>query len=98
MNPSETMLLVMVVPTLAPMMIGTALCKVIDPEATNATTSDVVVELLCNIAVISSPMNRPVNGFAVAARIVSATFLPMCCSEEIIKSRENRKRTNAPMM
>lgn len=92
------MVLVMVVPTLAPIIIGIALCKVIDPEATRATTKEVVVELLCSIAVINKPMNNPVKGFAVANKIVSATFFPTCCSDDVIKSRANKKRMNAPRM
>jgi len=36
----------MVVPILAPMMMGTAPSSVSDPDATKATVSDVVVELL----------------------------------------------------
>jgi hypothetical protein len=69
---------------------------VIDPEATSATTSEVVVELLCSIAVISRPINKPVKGFEVANKIVSATFLPICCSEEVIRSSENKNKKNAP--
>lgn len=46
MKPNETMVLVMVVPTLAPIIMGMALSKVIEPEATKATTMAVVVELL----------------------------------------------------
>ena len=65
-NPSDTIVLVMVVPTLAPIMIGIPLSSVIDPEATRATTRAVVVELLWIIAVISNPMNKAVNGFEVA--------------------------------
>lgn len=65
-NPKDTMVLVIVVPTLAPMIIGMALSSVIDPEATNATTSAVVVELLWIMAVISKPMKSAVNGFEVA--------------------------------
>ena len=86
----------MVVPILAPMIIGTALCKVMDPEATSATTIDVVVELLCNIAVMRSPMNNPINGLEVANKMVSATFLPKCCRDDVIKSRENKNRIKAP--
>lgn len=71
-------MLVMVVPTFAPIMIGIALSNVIAPEATNATTSDVVVELLCSIAVMSKPMNKPANGFDVANKMVSATLPPRC--------------------
>jgi hypothetical protein len=97
-KPRETIVLVIVVPTLAPIIIGIALCRVREPEATRATTTDVVVELLCNIAVINKPINRPVNGFEVANRIVSVTFFPMYCNDEVIRSRANRKRTNAPRM
>ena len=92
------MVLVMVVPTFAPIIIGTALCKVMDPEATKATTSDVEVELLCNIAVISSPIKSPLKGLAVANKIVSATFLPTCCKEEVIRSNANKKSSSAPRM
>lgn len=46
MNPSETIVLVIVVPTFAPMMIGMALSMVMEPDATSATTNAVVVELL----------------------------------------------------
>ena len=46
MKPIETMVLVIVVPTFAPIMMGMALSMVIEPEATNATTIAVVVELL----------------------------------------------------
>ena len=95
-KPRETIVLVIVVPMLAPMIIGTALCRVIEPEATSATTSEVVVELLCNIAVIRSPMNSPVNGLDVANKMVSATFLPRCCRDDVIKSRENKNKINAP--
>jgi len=72
------MALVMVVPTLAPIMMGMELCTVMEPEATSATTSDVVVELLWSMAVISRPMKRPLNGLAVASRMVSAMLLPRC--------------------
>ena len=96
MKPRETIVLVIVVPMLAPMIIGTAPCNVIEPEATRATTSEVVVELLCNIAVIRSPMNKPVNGLEVANKMVSATFLPKCCRDDVIRSRENKNKINAP--
>mgnify|MGYP003536073844 CR=1 FL=1 len=67
-----------------------------EPEATRATTREVVVELLCSMAVIRRPINNPVKGFEVASRIVSATSFPICCSEEVIRSRENRNKRNAP--
>lgn len=83
---------------MAPMIMGMAASKVMEPDATSATTSDVVVELLCNMAVISSPMNNPVNGLAVASKIVSAKFCPACCREAVISSMANKKRTKAPKM
>lgn len=78
MNPRETMVLVMVVPTFAPIIMGMALCSVIEPEATKATTNAVVVELLWIMAVISNPINNAVNGLDVAKIMVSAADLLMC--------------------
>lgn len=65
-KPNETIVLVIVVPTFAPIMIGMPLSSVMDPEATNATTSAVVVELLWIMAVINNPINNAVNGLEVA--------------------------------
>lgn len=92
------MVLVMVVPILAPIIIGMALSKAIEPEATSATTIAVVVELLWIIAVISSPMKRPVKGLDVARIMVSAADLPRCCKEAIIRSSANTNSTNVPMI
>lgn len=97
-NPSETMVLVMVVPTLAPMIIGMALSMVMEPEATKATTRLVAVELLCSMAAISNPINNPVNGLEVARRIASAAVFPRCCRDEIIKSSANTNSTSVPSM
>ena len=71
MNASETIVLVIVVPMLAPITIGMALSTVIEPAATKAITSEVVVELLWNRAVMRIPINNPLNGFDVANSIVS---------------------------
>lgn len=98
MKPNDTIVLVMVVPTLAPIITGVAFSRVIEPEATRATVNAVVVELLCNMAVISRPMNKPVNGFAVANTIESIIFLPKCWSEAVIKSRANKNSRNVPTM
>jgi len=46
MKPSDIMVLVIVVPTLAPIIKGMALFKGMAPEATNATAIVVVAELL----------------------------------------------------
>ena len=72
------MVLVIVVPILAPMMMGTAPCKESEPEATKATVMEVVAELLCISAVTSNPINKPVKGLDVANRIVSETPAPNC--------------------
>lgn len=50
------------------------------------------------MAVTSKPMNNAVKGLDVACKMVSATFFPMCCSDDVIKSRANRKRMNAARM
>ena len=92
------MVLVMVVPILAPIMIGIAPRRETEPEATKATTMEVVVELLCRMAVTSNPMNKPVKGLVVANKIVSAAVFPRYCSEEIIKSRAKKNMSRAPMM
>lgn len=78
MNPNETIVAVIVVPTFAPIIMGMALSRVSAFDATNATTSDVVVELLCSMAVITRPMNSPVKGLDVANRMVSETFRFRC--------------------
>ncbi len=73
MKPRDTIAAVMVVPMFAPMIMGMALSSVSAPEETSATTRDVVVELLCNIAVITNPMNKHVNGYGVPKKIVTET-------------------------
>ncbi|GAA0892544.1 hypothetical protein GCM10009122_22230 [Fulvivirga kasyanovii] len=84
--------LVMVVPMLAPMIIGTASIKLIDPEATAATIKVVLVELLCIRAVISKPMKSPMNGFDAAFNMDSMASLPRCLNESLIRSIENKNR------
>lgn len=88
------MVLVIVVPMLAPIIIGTAPGSESVPDATSATVSEVVAELLWIMAVTNKPINNPVNGFDVASKIVSVTTVPNCCSDEIIKSRENKNTSN----
>jgi len=60
-----TILLVSVVPIFAPMIIGMACAKSIDPDATIATIMEVVVELLCIMAVVTIPMNKLIKGLLV---------------------------------
>ncbi|KXK25472.1 MAG: hypothetical protein UZ12_BCD005001615 [Bacteroidetes bacterium OLB12] len=98
MKPSETMVLVMVVPTLAPIIMGIALLSDIEPVAINATAMAVVAELLWMSAVTSKPMNKPVNGLDVVKTITSAASCPRCWSEDIMSSSAKRKISNAASM
>ena len=63
--------LVMVVPILAPITMGIVFSNVRDPEATAAITIEVVVEELCKIEVASNPINNPIIGFEVALMITA---------------------------
>ena len=67
--PSDTIVLVTVVPIFAPITIGIALSKEIVPAATMATTREVTVELLWIIAVVNIPIKKPTKGFDVASII-----------------------------
>jgi len=71
-----TSVFVTVVPMLAPMTIGMALRTLNAPEATNATTIEVVVEELCIMLVAKRPTNRPINGLDVVRIRYSANPLP----------------------
>lgn len=83
---------------LAPMMMGMAPRKEIEPDATSATTIDVVAELLCKMAATNNPINKPMKGLVVASRIVSAAVLPKYCSDEIIRSSAKKNMRSAPIM
>jgi hypothetical protein len=98
MKLSDTILLVSVVPIFAPMMIGIALCKSIDPEATSATIIEVVVELLCINAVTSSPIKRLIKGFAVTSRIEATVEAPMYPRDVTSRSIDVRNIARVPPM
>jgi len=72
-----TNILVIVVPILAPITIGMALLKVIEPVATAVTTIAVVVELLWIIAVMISPANSPMKGLDAALIIDLNELFPI---------------------
>lgn len=91
-------MLVIVVPTLAPMMIGTALSSEIDWDATSATAMDVVVELLCTMAVASTPMRKPVKGLDVATMIDSVAIGLSCLSADVIRSMAKRNNNSTAAM
>jgi len=65
MCPSDTRVLVTVVPILAPMMMGIAFLSVRKPEATRPTVMDVVVEELWIMLVTRIPIRRLANGLDV---------------------------------
>ena len=77
----ETIVLVMVVPMLAPMTMGMAPSMEIAPPATMPTISEVVVELLCTSDVARTPINSPTSGKEVAVRIFSENSFPNSLKE-----------------
>lgn len=83
--------LVIVVPMLAPIIIGTAVFRSIDDDATAVTIMAVVVELLCIKAVDNSPINRPINGLEAALIISSIAPSPVSLNDSPMRSRANRK-------
>ena len=63
--PNETSTLVILVPTLDPIMIGIAACTLKTPPATKTTVREVVVEELCRILVAKIPTKSPIKGSKV---------------------------------
>ena len=95
---SDTILLVSVVPILAPIMMGIALCRSNDPEATNATIMEVVVELLWISAVTSRPIKRLIKGLAVTSSIDATVPAPIYPRDVTSRSMETRNNANVPPM
>ena len=83
---------------LAPMIIGTESVNVSEPDATAATIIAVLVELLCMRAVISRPMNNPMNGLEVATRIDSAAPFPNALNDSPIKLTASINAASASKM
>lgn len=88
----ETIVLVMVVPILAPIMMGIAPCRVMTPPATKPTVIDVVVEELWMMLVVNIPMSSPTIGWDVVSIKVSANPFPMSLKEVHISWMERMKR------
>jgi hypothetical protein len=78
------------------MMMGTALSREIDRDATSATAMEVVVELLCSIAVVRIPIRNPVKGFDVATMIDLVASGLKCPSADAIRSMAKRNNTSTP--
>ena len=74
--PAAMIVLVTLVPTFAPMMIGIARATSRPPAATRPTVIDVIDDELCMKLVARVPMKRPTNGFDVAASSCSTTPSP----------------------
>ena len=90
--PKEATRHVIVVPILAPMIIGTALDTVNVPAATKPTVIEVVTELDCIIAVANIPINRPVKGFEVELISILAKPEPKPLREQLRISIPKRNR------
>ncbi len=75
MCPSETILAVTVVPTLAPITIKIAPVTSRAPAATRPTIKLVVVEELCTMVVARMPMKSPTIGERVASSSLAAVSL-----------------------
>jgi hypothetical protein len=78
----ETMVFVIVVPILAPMMMGIAPGNVSTPPATSPTVIEVVVDELWIILVARMPMRSPTRGLDVVLMRVSAKPFPIILKED----------------
>jgi hypothetical protein len=92
MWPRATSVHVTVVPILAPITIGIALLMERTPDATKATTMDVVVPELCIMLVARIPMNKPTKGLEVVAIRRWAKPLPKPLKAWLIRLIEIKNR------
>ncbi len=90
--PIDTIVLVVVVPMLAPMITGTASCTVRMSDATSPTTIVVVVEELWIRLVARKPISRPASGSAVVFRSCSASPRPPILNAVLISSMLEKNR------
>lgn len=91
----ETRVLVMDVPTLTPMMMGTDARTVSSLEATMLTTMEEDVLELCTRTVTSTPRTSPATGLdstTLSLKASPATLLPSSWKAELRMSREQMKR------
>ena len=97
----DTIVLVTVVPMLAPITIGTAPAKDKAPLLTIPTINEVVVDELWNKTVEKIPMNRATTGLLVVLNIDSATPAPMCFIADdipLIPTRNKYRAATTPMI
>ncbi len=90
--PIDTIVFVIVVPMLAPMMIGMATEMLSAPEATRPTTIVVVVEELWIRLVARNPMMSPARGSDAVDTNCSAKPRPAILKAALIRSMEKKKR------
>ena len=95
---SDTKLLVIVVPILAPITIGMAVDRSIEPDATIATAIDVVVELLCIMAVIINPINKLIKGFSANVKKERMVSSPICLAKLTNRSIEIKNSARTALM
>jgi hypothetical protein len=86
------MVFVMVVPMFAPMMIGTAKDMLRAPDATNPTTTVVVVDEDWMRLVARNPMMSPARGSDAVETSCSANPRPAILKAALIRSMEKKKR------
>ena len=89
--PSATIVLVTLVPILAPMIMGTAPFNDNVSEATSVTMMAVVVELLCISAVANKPIKSATRGSLVMLKACSTRSEPISLKPLLIRSSESRK-------
>mmetsp|Transcript_68764 Transcript_68764/g.143607 ORF Transcript_68764/g.143607 Transcript_68764/m.143607 type:complete len:208 (-) Transcript_68764:230-853(-) len=90
--PIDTMVLVTVVPMLAPMMMGTAGRTWSPPAETKATTMDVLVEEDCTITVASTPTIKAARLFGMSRSVFPAPLPPNTLKALPINSMPTRKK------
>ena len=89
----EAKIAVVVVPMLAPIVMGNAASMVRIPAATRGTNNDVVTELLWTITVKIKPAKKPNNLLLVItlSRIISALFI---VKDFMTRTRKKRHKNN----
>ncbi len=88
--PSDTSVLVTVVPMLAPITIGTAASTVRAPDATRPTMIDVVADDDCTRMVATIPTHRAASGLETREKRSSCTsplMRPIPCSRQVTPMR-----------
>jgi hypothetical protein len=95
----ETIMLVTVVPILAPIIMGIAPPKCNAPLLTIPTIKEVVVDELWKMVVERIPINKAINGLLVVDSIFSAKSPPKCfmaVDNPLIPTRKRYNERNTP--